>query len=189
MDKYGNDTREGVQEWAADRARQAKNNFPDLPGARRAGECLGDVAECARDAAERAAEELVRRTYYMRARLTIALEQLFRQLSVGDYKPDPEDGSITVIYNCRGICELVQAPAFAIGHTIFTTQSYINPNTLAHERRHVEQYEALGDGFWITWGVSGVASLVGCLYDGATGGWDAYWDCLHDSNILEILAR
>jgi RHS repeat-associated protein len=186
IDKYGNDTREGVQEWTIDRLRQAKNNFPHPPGVKRAGECVGDLEECGRDLTE----EVLKRTYSQRAPLTIELEQLFRQLSDGDYHTDPQDPGITIITNCRGICEFVQAPAFTIGHTIFTTQPTIEADTLAEERRHVDQFELLGDGFWPTWALSGLASLVGCLYERASGGsWDDYGDCLHDSNILELLAR
>jgi len=50
--------------------------------------------------------------YPARAPLTIALERAFRRLSTGD--AIPLDGGITLITNCRGLCELVQDDAFTI---------------------------------------------------------------------------
>ncbi len=160
---------------------QAANRYPPVQTARRVAECLGDPAECARDVVECLGDPLAC-TYAQRAPLTIELERLFREHSTGDVVD--LGGGITLIKNCRGLCELVPAPAFTVGHTIFTTGPDINPDTLREEKNHVTQYELLGDGFWMIYGASGVASAIGCL---ASGG--DYGRCLHDSNILEILAR
>ena len=48
---------------------------------------------------------------------------------------------------------------------------------------HMRQYEILGDMFWIIWGASGLTSQGLC----GTGVVNID-HCVHDSNILEILA-
>ena len=162
----------------------APYSFRPVPGVRRAAECLGDPSECATDAISCAGDPFGC-TYSWRAPFTIALEQAFRRLSDGNAVP--LEGGITLITDCKGICELVQAPAFAIGHTIFTTQPGLQSDTIRHEKEHVRQYEIMGDTFWGPWLASGGASVIGCFAVKAFGG--DYGDCLHDTNILEILAR
>lgn len=76
----------------------------------------------------------------------------------------------------------VPGPAFAIGHTIFTTSPAIQADTYAHEKRHVRQYEILGDAFWVIYGGSAAASALMCIRE------EHYGKCVHDSIILEILA-
>jgi len=123
-------------------------------------------------------------TYERRSPVTRRLEQTLRtsvRISGGDFID--KEGGITLIINCRGLCELVQAPAFTVGHTIFTTEPTIFEQTLAHEKRHVRQYEILGDMFWVIWGGSGLTSQALC----GTGIVNID-RCVHDSNILEILA-
>jgi hypothetical protein len=94
-----------------------------------------------------------------------------------------KEGGITLITNCRGPCELVQATAFTVGHTIFTTEPGLRPELLEHEKAHVRQYEVLGDMFWIVYGGSGLVSQGLCGTGVINIG-----NCVHDSNILEILA-
>jgi RHS repeat-associated protein len=181
---YGSKTWEGAEDLPVDMLLDAPNSFPLIPSPRRAAECLGDPSECARDALSCAGDPLGC-SYPLRAPFTIALEQAFRRLSTGD--AIPLEGGITLITNCRGLCELVQDDAFTIGHTIFTTLPAISDRLLRHEKRHVEQYEKMGDRFWSAWLLSGGVSVIGCLAVLPAGG--DYYDCLHDTNILEILAR
>ncbi len=133
--------------------------------------CVKDPIECAIDA-----------TYAQRAPVTTGLENFFRGHSDGDVHN--KEGGIRLITNCRGLCDLVQAPAFTIGHTIFTTAPFISEVTLRHESAHVRQYEILGDLFWLVYGGNSAVSALGCL-DHLGGG---FTECVRSSNILEILA-
>ena len=154
---------------------------------------FGDVADCftsgaarAGDPAEKLKDLSLDVTYPLRARQPIRLENAFRLASFGDVQS--KEGGITLITNCRGACQLVQAPAFTIGHTIFTTQGSISQQTLAHERRHVDQYEILGDSFWVVYGGNAAISLGVCLKNaGPLSG--SYYECLRSTNALEVLAR
>lgn len=152
------------------------------PGCGVIADCVSDPVDCGEDAFD----FLVESTYPRRAQLTIALERAFIAGSAGD--TEEKEGGLRLITNCRGLCELVRAPAFTIGHTVFTTQPGIQPDTLAHERRHVGQYELLGDLFWIIYGGNAAVSAVACVKNagGLPGG---YYDCIRATNVLEVLAQ
>jgi hypothetical protein len=98
-----------------------------------------------------------------------------------------KEGGVTVVYDCTGLCKLLldtafkDAGAFTLGHTIFAKVSELEDITLAHELRHVRQYEALGDAFLPLYFGAGALSLLACQ------GGDIP-DCAHDVNIFEILA-
>jgi RHS repeat-associated protein len=160
-------------------------------------DCVGDSAECVwnqfdcvvnpvgsliQASVDCILADIVGCTYPMRARFTIALESAaVADALVTGGVPHPKEGGITLITNCGGICDLVGVP-FVIGHTIFTSDSSIDAATLAHEIQHVRQYELLGDLFWAIYLPNNAACLKQAIGSGSFQG------CIHDRNILEILA-
>jgi hypothetical protein len=144
----------------------------------KAGECLWNQFDCVVDSILCLRDPFVC-TYTQRAQLTIYLESaaLADALATGGKTHDKE-GGITEVTGCGGICSLLGRP-FTIGHTIFTSgSSLLAPVTFAHEKRHVRQYEILGDLFWPIY----VANAIPCI---ASGDFNA---CVHDIGILEKLA-
>jgi RHS repeat-associated protein len=187
VEKYGNDTREGVQEWPIDRLRQAKRNFPHLPGVRRAGECVGDPAECGRDLAEEARD----RTYGLRAPATSALEDFLARVCAGN------TGTTAVVHHggvrvrlvdmtggpCAELFRRTGYFAFTIGHTVFSLGPWTPEiqDTLLHELGHVDQYQDWGDAYLpIYLGPASWLAAYECLRSG-----DLSLQCIHDNNFFE----
>jgi RHS repeat-associated protein len=139
------------------------------------GNCILDGPACL-DQALSCLSDLVGCTYSVRAQFTIWLEQMVRD-RVGGTSRDKE-GGITLITGCGDICDFIGVP-FTIGHTIFTNQSSIPAVVLAHETRHVRQYEVLGDLFWYVY----IPNNLPCFAYAAGGG--SLQDCVHSISILE----
>lgn len=141
-------------------------------------ECLNGSASCARDP--------FRCTYKDRSHFTRALEELVYSQSSGKTE---KEGGIRYVYNCTGLCAdlLGKYDAITIGHSIFTKESQgdFGEQIKRHEQKHVRQYEILGDLFWPTYAGSAGEAALACASKIATGG---FAECVHDSNILEILA-
>ena len=106
--------------------------------------------------------------------------------------------SAQVLQNCTGICAdflvVVGAAAFTVGHTIFSAGPLLGIGGLPagldeavlldHELEHVRQYEILGDDFFRVYFGAALTAVPYCAVFHSSG----FADCVHDHNILEVLA-
>jgi len=120
-------------------------------------------------------------TFGVRAPMTRMLEAALVTGSTGDIH---YEGGVRIIENCGGLgrelLRLFGSDAFTIGHTICSAGRLSN-KTKKHEKRHVTQYDILGDAFLpIYFGPANFGALVECSLKGGLSA-----SCIHDKNVLE----